>query len=101
MEAFTMKFKLKDPGSAITHGIALLLAAVGAVPLIIKAARSYDVIHIVALSIFILTMILLYAASTIYHSVDSTETLRCASLFFTIILAIFCVPWYGVLRSLA
>lgn len=31
-----MKFKLKDPGSAITHGIALLLAAVGAVPLIIK-----------------------------------------------------------------
>ena len=68
-----MKFKLKDPGSAITHGIALLLAAVGAVPLIIKAARSYDVLHIVALSIFILTMVLLYAASTIYHSVDSTE----------------------------
>ena len=68
-----MKFRLKDPGSAITHGIALLLAAAGAVPLIIKAARSYDVIHIVALSIFILTMILLYAASTIYHSVDSTE----------------------------
>ena len=30
-----MKFKLKDPGSAITHGIDLLLAAVGAVPLII------------------------------------------------------------------
>ena len=47
--------------------------AVGAVPLIIKAARSYDVLHIVALSIFILTMVLLYAASTIYHSVDSTE----------------------------
>lgn len=57
-----MKFKLKDPGSAITHGIALLLAVTGAIPLIIKAARSYDVIHIVALSVFILTMILLYAA---------------------------------------
>ena len=71
-----MKFKLKDPGSAITHGIALLLAAVGAVPLIIKAARSYDVLHIVALSIFILTMVLLYAASTIYHSVDSTENVN-------------------------
>ena len=68
-----MKFKLKDPGSAITHGIALLLAVAGAIPLIVKAARSYDVIHIVALSIFILSMILLYAASTIYHSVDSTE----------------------------
>ena len=68
-----MKFRLKDPGSAITHGIALLLAVAGAIPLIVKAARSYDVIHIVALSIFILSMILLYAASTIYHSVDSTE----------------------------
>ena len=68
-----MKFKLKDPGSAITHGIALLLAVTGAIPLIIKAAHSYDVIHIVALSIFILTMILLYAASTIYHSIDSTK----------------------------
>ena len=68
-----MKFRLKDPGSAITHGIAFLLAVAGAVPLIIKAARSYDVLHIVALSVFILTMILLYAASTIYHSVNSTE----------------------------
>ena len=28
-----MKIRLKDPGSAITHAIALLLAAVGAVVL--------------------------------------------------------------------
>ena len=68
-----MKLKLKDPGSAITHGIAMLLAIVGATPLLIKAARSSDMLHIVALGVFILTMILLYAASTIYHSVDSTE----------------------------
>lgn len=68
-----MKLKLKDPGSAITHGIAMLLAAVGAAPLIIKAARTADTLHIVALSIFILTMFLLYTASTVYHSVDSTE----------------------------
>ena len=68
-----MKLKLKDPGSAITHGIAMLLAIAGAAPLIVKAARSKDTLHIVAISIFILTMILLYAASTLYHSVDSTE----------------------------
>ena len=68
-----MKLKLKDPGSAITHGIALLLAIAGAMPLLFKAARNTDTLHIAALSIFILTMILLYAASTIYHSVDSTE----------------------------
>ena len=69
-----MKFKLKDPGSAITHGIALLLAVAGAIPLIVKAARSYDVIHIVALSIFILSMILLYAASTIYGKSQQTTS---------------------------
>ena len=34
-----MKLKLKDPGSAITHGIAMLLAIAGAAPLIVKAAR--------------------------------------------------------------
>ena len=68
-----MKFKLKDPGSAITHGIAMLLAIAGAMPLLFKATRGTDTLHITALSIFILTMILLYAASTIYHSIDSTE----------------------------
>lgn len=68
-----MTHKLKDPGSAITHGIAMLLAMAGATPLLIKASRQPDTLHITALGIFILTMILLYAASTIYHSVESTE----------------------------
>ena len=54
-----MKFKLKDPGSAITHGIAFLLAAVGAAPLLIRSSEWSDHIHIVALGVFILTMMLL------------------------------------------
>lgn len=68
-----MTLKLKDPGSAITHGIAFVMAAVGAVPLLIKTARHSDSLHIITLSIFIITMMMLYAASTIYHSVDSTD----------------------------
>ena len=69
-----MKLKLKDPWSAITHGIALLLAAAGAAPLLLKAAHGENApLHITALAIFILTMILLYTASTVYHSVDSTS----------------------------
>lgn len=71
-----MRLKLKDPGSAITHGIALLLAIAGAIPLLFKAAGNTDSLHIAALSIFILTMILLYAASTLYHSINSTETVN-------------------------
>ena len=74
-----MKFKLKDPGSAITHGIAFLLAAVGAAPLLIRSSEWSDHIHIVALGVFILTMMLLYAASTLYHSVDSTGNTGCFS----------------------
>lgn len=67
------KFKIKEPGSAITHFIGCVMALLAALPLLIKAAREPDHIHMIAMSIFILSMILLYAASTIYHTVDSTE----------------------------
>ena len=70
---FVMKFKLKDPGSAITHFIALLLAMLAVSPLLSKAAREPDNLHVIALGIFITSMILLYAASTIYHSFDINE----------------------------
>lgn len=65
--------KAKDPGSALTHFIAMVLAIVGAFPLLIKAAREPDMLHIFAMAIFILSMILLYAASTIYHTLDVNE----------------------------
>lgn len=69
----SMKFKIKDPGSAITHFIGCVMAIVAAAPLLIKAAREPGSIYMIAMSVFILSMILLYAASTIYHTVDSTE----------------------------
>ena len=68
-----MKFKIKDPGSAITHFIGCIMAIIAAVPLLIKAAREPGYIHVVAMAVFMLSMILLYAASTLYHTVDSTE----------------------------
>ncbi len=65
-----MFVKIKDPGSALTHFIAMLLALFASSPLIIKAARTPGYTHVLALSIFITSMILLYAASTIYHTLD-------------------------------
>lgn len=68
-----MKFKPKDPGSAITHFIGMLMAAFSAIPLMIKAATEPGSIHIISLAVFIISMILLYAASTIYHSLNLSE----------------------------
>ncbi|MCI7812994.1 MAG: hemolysin III family protein [Robinsoniella sp.] len=70
------KHKLKDPGSAITHFIGMLMAIFAATPLLIKAAREPDHIHVISLAIFIISMILLYAASTTYHSLDLSEKIN-------------------------
>lgn len=65
--------KLKDPGSAITHFIGMLMAMFAAVPLIIKALSAPDMIHALCLTIFIGSMILLYGASTAYHTFDLSD----------------------------
>ena len=62
--------KLKDPGSAVTHGIGMIAAVIAAVPLIRKAAEDLTMEKTLAMAVFILSMILLYAASTLYHSLD-------------------------------
>ena len=46
-------FKLKDPGSAITHFIGMLMAMFAATPLILRAMRAPDTVHVISLSIFI------------------------------------------------
>lgn len=75
-----MKLKVKDPGSALTHFIGMLLALFAAIPLLIKAARTPGYAHVLSLAIFIVSMILLYSASTIYHTLDISpkvnQTLR-------------------------
>lgn len=68
-----MKFHLKDPGSSITHFIGMLMALFSAVPLLIKASTNPDYIHTLCLAIFIISMILLYAASATYHALDFSE----------------------------
>ena len=61
---------LKDPGSALTHFIGMTGAMIAAVPLLVKAARENSPLCVGALAVFITSMILLYAASTVYHTFD-------------------------------
>lgn len=61
-----MTITIREPGSALTHFIAMLLTIGSAVPLLIKAA-SLGSLYLVAMFIFISSMTLLYGASATYH----------------------------------
>lgn len=65
-----MTITIREPGSAITHLIAMILAGIAATPLLIKASMSANSVSLTAMTIFILSMVLLYGASTLYHSVN-------------------------------
>lgn len=69
----TIKKHVKDPGSAITHFIGMLMAVFAAVPLIIKATHEPSPIYVVSIVIYAASLILLYAASTAYHTFDRSE----------------------------
>ena len=63
----------KHPGSAITHFIGMLMAIFAAVPLLIKAAHEPSRIYIISITVYAISLILLYAASTTYHTIDRSE----------------------------
>lgn len=67
-----MQITIREPGSAITHFIAMMMAVFAAVPLLIKAGIQSGQENFLAMSIFMGSMILLYGASATYHSVDLT-----------------------------
>ena len=72
----TIKKHVKDPGSAITHFIGMLMAVFAAVPLIIKATHKPSPIYVVSIAIYAASLILLYAASTTYHTFDRSEKIN-------------------------
>lgn len=72
-----MQITIREPGSAITHFIGMMMAVFAAAPLLIKSALSSAEQMLPAMSVFIFSMILLYGASTTYHSLNiSGKALR-------------------------
>ena len=62
-------FHIKDPGSSITHFIGFICAILATPGLLIYAASSHvGLTGLVSLSVFMVSMILLYGASTAYHT---------------------------------
>lgn len=65
-----MQITIREPGSAITHFIAMMLTVFAAAPLLVKSALSDTANMLPAMTIFILSMVLLYGASATYHSLN-------------------------------
>ena len=69
-EVSIMQITIREPGSAITHVIAMMLTVFAAAPLLVKSALSDTANMLPAMTIFILSMVLLYGASATYHSLN-------------------------------
>lgn len=67
-----MQITIREPGSAITHFIGMMLAIFAAIPLLVKAGLSSTSMSLGAMTVFMASMILLYGASATYHSVNLT-----------------------------
>jgi hemolysin III len=72
MEVFHMQITIREPGSAITHFIGMMMAIFASIPLLVKAGLSSGAISLLAMAVFMASMILLYGASATYHSVNLT-----------------------------
>lgn len=70
-----MQITIREPGSAITHFIRMMMAIVAAAPLLVKAALDADMTALVAMTVFIGSMVALYGASAVYHSVTVKENI--------------------------
>jgi hemolysin III len=67
--------------NSISHGLGLVLALVAVPVLVLSAMRAGDVRFLIGVSVFGATMVLLYLASTLYHSVTHEAAKRWFRLF--------------------
>ncbi|AIF49988.1 hemolysin III family protein [Pelosinus sp. UFO1] len=67
---------MEEVMNAVTHGIGTLLAVAGLVLLTVFAYLNGRIWHIVSFSIYGTTLVLLYLASTLYHSFTNERVKR-------------------------
>ena len=66
------------PWSAITHGVGAVLAVLGTAALLLRSAGLGKWLHFQLFLIYGLSMICLYAASTLYHCLNTSVSARIA-----------------------
>lgn len=73
--------RLEELANSITHGIGLLLSLAGLAVLVSIAVLRGTVWHIVSCAIYGATLVLLYAASTLYHSFQQGKIKKIFRIF--------------------
>ncbi len=63
----------EELANAVTHGFGLVLSVAALALLVTRAARYGDAWSIVGCSVFGATLVLLYAASTLYHGLATSR----------------------------
>jgi len=66
----------EEIANAVTHGVGAALSIAGLVVLVIEAARSGSAWKVVAASVYASSLVLLYLASTLYHSLPHGRAKR-------------------------
>lgn len=61
---------------AVSHGIGMVLAIAGLAILVARAAARGDALHVTTAAVFGASLILLYAASTLYHAIPLERAKR-------------------------
>lgn len=76
-EVSTRLYSLREEiANSITHGIGAGLSVVGLTLLVVLAGRYGDVYQIVSFSVYGATLVILYTASTLYHSFQRPRVKR-------------------------
>jgi len=81
-DSFERRYSLgEELANSITHGFGLAASAAGAPVLIVTAVRAHDPWRVIAASVFAATLLLLYAASTLYHALPGHVLKRAKEVF--------------------
>ncbi|MBO4748710.1 MAG: hemolysin III family protein [Lachnospiraceae bacterium] len=67
-----MQITIREPGSSLTHLTGMILAIFGSIPLLVKSAVNDGAYGLFAMSVFMISMVLLYGASALYHGINRT-----------------------------
>ncbi|MDP9200673.1 MAG: hemolysin III family protein [Gemmatimonadota bacterium] len=68
-----MRLRLREPVNALTHLLGAILSVIGLVMLIVAAIEHGSARHIVAVSIFGASLVIMYGVSALYHASTLSE----------------------------